>query len=323
MSLRNPNGLRALADGLRAALQWRLLLLWALGLLLPTLVATLPLWRALSARLDNAPMAADLAARLHPTSMIEAMLPVMRDSGASLAGGGIAALLLTLLLSPWLSGMVVTSIRAGQPLNFEHLLQGGLREYGRMFRMLLWAAIPMGVALGVGAMPMGWANERGAHAILEATADNAHAVALVALAVLALFGHATVEAGRAVIAADPARRSVVKAWWQGLRLVLRRPLATAIIYLGTMLAGYGVAIALGAVRTQLNAGTALGLAAGVIVVQLAIAAIAWGRASRLYGLAELARGEQHRRARHAAVAASSAHHAGAPHASIAPQAAAG
>lgn len=297
MSPRKPNGLRALADGLRAALQWRLLLLWTLGLLLPTLVAALPLWRALSARLDHSPMAAELAARLHTVPMIEAMVPVMRENGAVLAGGGIAALLLALLLSPWLSGMVVTSIRAGQPLNFEHLLQGGLREYGRMLRMLLWAVIPMGIAFGLASLPMRWANERGSHAILEATADNAHTLALIILAVLAVFAHATVEAGRAVIAADPARRSVVKAWWQGLRMVVRRPLATAIVYLGTTVTGYGIALGLGAVRTQINAGSALGFAAGLVVVQLAVAAIAWARASRLYGLSELARGEQQRQAR--------------------------
>lgn len=304
MSTRTPNGFRALADGLGAALQWRLLLLWTLGLLLPTLLATLPFWRALAARLDQSTMAADLAARFRLTPLMEVLGPVFRDSGAALLGGGLSALLLALLLSPWLSGLVVTSIRAGQPLNFAHLLQGGLREYGRMLRMLLWALVPMGVVLGIAMLPFGWAETQAKQSIVEAAAANAQTVALVVLAVLFLFGHATVEAGRAVIAADAARRSVVKAWWQGLRLVLRRPLATAIVYLGTSIAGYGIAVVLGALRTQLNAGTALGFIAGLVVVQLAVAAVAWARASRLYGFGELARGEQERRARQARVVAS-------------------
>ena len=37
----------------RNALQWRLLLLWAVLLLLPTLAATLPIWQMLGASLDQ------------------------------------------------------------------------------------------------------------------------------------------------------------------------------------------------------------------------------------------------------------------------------
>jgi hypothetical protein len=321
MSTRTPNGFRALADGLTSALQWRLLLLWVLGLLLPTLVATLPLWRALAARIDQSTMAADLASRFHLTSLLEAVMPVFRDSGTALLGGGLSALLLALLLSPWLSGMVVTSIRAGQTLNFGHLLQGGLREYGRMFRMLLWAVIPLGVLAGLGSLPMDWAEKVGQHAILEAKADNAQTLALVVFAALVLFGHATVEAGRAVIAADASRRSVVKAWWRGLRMVLRRPLATAIVYIGSMLPGYAIAVGLGALRTQLDAGTGLGFIAGLVVVQLAVAAVAWARASRLYGLGEIARGEQERQARQVQVAVASQHATPVPSADVAEAAA--
>ena len=312
MSTRKPGGFRALAEGLAGALQWRLLLLWALGLLLPAVVAALPLWRALSTRLDHSPMAAELASRLHLTAMMDAMTPVMRDGSAMLSGGLVASVLLALLLSPWLSGMVVTSIRSGQVLNFGHLLQGGLREYGRMLRMLLWALIPVGVCVALGSLPMGWAEKQASHAVLQSAADNASTIATVVFAVLFLFGHATVEAGRAMVAADPARRSVVKAWWRGLRLVLRRPLATAIVYLGTTLAGYIVALLFGALRTQLNAGTAPGFIGGLLVVQLAVAAVAWSRAARLYGLSELARGEQDRQARRVQVTATPAAPADAP-----------
>jgi hypothetical protein len=95
-------------------------------------------------------------------------------------------------------------------------------------------------------------------------------------------------------------------------MVLRRPLATAIVYVGSMLPGYAIAFGLGALRTQLNAGTGVGFVAGLIVVQLAVAGVAWARASRLYGLGELARGEQDRQARQVQVAVASQHATAAP-----------
>ena len=42
----------ALIGGLGRAFQWRLLVLWAAGLLLPTLVAVLPISMALTERLE-------------------------------------------------------------------------------------------------------------------------------------------------------------------------------------------------------------------------------------------------------------------------------
>ena len=38
--------------------------------------------------------------------------------------------------------MVVASGRAGRALGFGHLLQSGLIEYGRMFRLMLWSLLP-------------------------------------------------------------------------------------------------------------------------------------------------------------------------------------
>ena len=59
-----PSGLKGLLHALRPALQWRLLLLWLLALLLPTLVAALPVWSMLGAAFDRSAHAHALARSL-------------------------------------------------------------------------------------------------------------------------------------------------------------------------------------------------------------------------------------------------------------------
>lgn len=290
-------GFGALVSGLARAFQWRMLVVWTAALLIPTLVATLPMWQALSARLDHSVRSAEIAQRFDLATMIEVSAPITKYSGDAIAGAGIASFLLALLIAPWLTGMAVASIRAGQALRFGTMLQMGLREYGRMLRMLLWAVIPLGVAMGLSGVVSKWAEKQANTAILESGADNARLIATIVLAVLFVLAHATIEAGRAAIAADPSRRSVVKAWWRGVLLLVRRPFAVLVVYLGTSLAGYGLAVAFGFARTQVGAANTGGLIAGVLLVQLVVASIAFGRIARLYGLASLVRDTEVRRQR--------------------------
>lgn len=310
---RKRGGLRAVMAGLGAAAQWRLLLLWAIGLLLPTAIVALPVWRALTAQFDFSVHVNEIAARLDMSTMLEVLSTLMKSSGELITGASIAGALFALLLAPWLSGMAVASIRAGRRLGFGELLQGGLREYGRMLRMSIWAILPLGIALAIGGGAMALADSTTEHAILEAAVDNANRVALVALAVLFVLAHAGVEAGRGVLAADPALRSVLRAWWRGNKLLLRRPLATLMVYLGTALVGYGLALVLGALRTQVNAAGWLGFLGAFVLTQLIVAAIAWGRNARLYAMADLARHEQLRRDARHAHATANARHAHAAH----------
>ena len=279
----------ALVGGLGRALQWRLLVLWAVGLLLPTLIAVLPIWSALSERLDYSVHAKEIAQRFDLAWMFEVFNPIMKNQEGAINAAGLVGVALTLLLSPWLTGMVVASIRAGQSLRFGNLLQFGLREYGRMARMLLWAVVPLGVAFGLSAPVSKWAQHQGETAILQANADNASLIAMIVMAVLVVLAHATVEAGRAMLAIDPSRRSAVKAWWRGVKLFFRRPVAVLVVYLGTLLVGEGLAIGFGLLRTNVSAASVGGLVLGVLVVQLAVAAVAWGRVARLYALSALAR----------------------------------
>jgi len=291
---RKQGAFGALVSGLGRALQWRMLVLWAVGLLIPTLVATLPLWQALSERLDHSVYAKQIAARFDLAWMIEVFSPVMKDSGTALTGAGITGIVLALLIAPWLTGMVVASIRAGVNLRFGNLLQFGLREYGRMARMLVWAIIPVGIAFALFGVVSKWADKQAGLSILESGADNAHRIALVVLAVAFVLAHASLEIGRGVIAADPARRSVVKAWWRGVTVFARRPLAVLIVYLGTFIAGQGLALVFAFARTQVSAATTAGFVIGLLLVQLTVAAVAWGRIARLYGMSMLARDAQFR-----------------------------
>ena len=290
-------GVGALVSGVARAFQWRLLVLWAIGLALPALVVTLPVWQALSARLDHAINAGDIAQRFDFAQMFEVLGPIFDNQGGDLlAGAGIASALLALLIAPWLTGMVVASIRAGQTLRFANLLQFGLREYGRMFRMLLWAIVPVGIAFMVFGGLGKWADDQAETAILASVGENANRLALIVFGVLFVIAHATVEAGRGMLAAEPARRSVVKAWWRGTKLFFRRPLAVLIVYLGTLLLGEGLALVFGYARTQVGAASIGGFIAGLLLVQLVVFAIAWGRAARLYGMAALASDAQYREA---------------------------
>ena len=303
----------ALGGGLARALQWRMLVLWAAGLAIPALVATLPMWQALSARLDHSVHASTIAQRFDFGWMFETVVPMLKDNGDALSGAGIASVLLALLISPWLTGMVVASIRAGDTLRFGNLLQFGLREYGRMARMLLWAAIPLGIAFAIFGGVSGWAEKQANLAILPNGADNAQRIAMLVLGVAFVLAHATVEAGRGMLAAEPSKRSVVKAWWRGTQMFARRPIAVLVVYLGTMLAGEGLALAFAFARTQVTAASVGGFVIGLLLVQLVVAAIAWGRVARLYGMATLARDAQHRHSvRHARRAEAAAHHAATP-----------
>ena len=295
---RKPGGLRALAGGIGAALQWRLLLLWALFLLLPSLVAALPVWSWLGGKFDHTLQADAIAAGFHDIAMSD-VLSQLGQVGNLLTVTSIVGIVVALLLGPWLTGMTIASIRAGHRLGFAALLQQGLGEYGRMLRMSIWMLFPVGVAIALGSMAMKMADKHTEQAILQSEVDSARNIALAVLALLFVPAHASVEAGRGVLGANPALRSVLRAWWRGLKLLLRRPLATLVVYLGTAVLGYGLALGFIALRVQTSAASWLGFAGGLLLTQLIVVALAWGRNARLYGMANLARHEQSHHEAHA------------------------
>lgn len=281
-------GLGAAFSSLGTALQWRLLLLWLLATLVPALLVATPLWTSLQAQFGHSVHAAVIAAGDNLPLLLEG-LGEMGEHGqwlaAALGGSG----LLMLLLAPWLTGMVVASLRAGRRLGFAELAAGGLSEYWRMLRMMLWSVLPIGLAILFGGIVLGALQAGTEDAILASEVESATRIGLIVMVVLGVLAHVTVEAGRGWLGADPALRSVVRAWWRGLKLLLRRPLATLLVYVVTCVAGFGLAALLGWLRLAVDGIGAGAAVLSFLVGQAIVLAIAWGRIARLHGLAAIAR----------------------------------
>jgi hypothetical protein len=296
-SARARGGLSALMAALADGLRWRVLLWWSIALAVPALIALLPIWSSLQSQFAHSPRSAAIAAMHDLPLMFEGLRGMSGDFG-NFGLATVVAAAISLLLSPWLTGMVVASIRQGRSLGMGELAHGGLSEYGRMFRMLLWSAIPMGIALGVGAAIFGALGKQAKDAILASDVARASNIGLGVMVVLALVAHATVEAGRGWLAADIGLRSVIRAWWRGLKLLVRRPLSCFGVYLGTAIAGYGLALGLVWLRSRTGGPGMGGFVLGLVVTQCLVAMLAYARVARLHGFAILA---DQSRVRHEAV----------------------
>ena len=270
------------------AMQWRLLLLWTLLLLLPTAVVSLPLWRSLSGLLDHSVQAPAWAAQFSPV-MFGDTLSALRDDSGWLSGVAILGLLLTLLLTPFLNGMLVGGGRASRVLGFGHLLQCGIVEYGRMFRLMLWSIVPYAVMAALIGVALHMADGVGDKAVLQAPAARATHLALFVAGVLFVLAQAMVESGRAAFIADGNLRSATRAFGRGFMQLLRRPFSTLLSYVLISVIGYAAALALGVGRVHTPALGTTGLLLAVLLTQLLVLVLGWVRVARVFALAEVAR----------------------------------
>jgi hypothetical protein len=290
--VRRSYGLRPLLGASRAALQWRLLLWWALLLLLPTIAASLPVWQMLAANLDHSVYAAQLASRLDMLALTDLGGSVRERYGAAIGSGGLVALMLTLLLSPLLAGMTIHAARATRRPGFMDLLAGGAHEYARMFRMLLWSVVPLAIAGIVAGVAFRMAGKSIETAILESDAEHASRIAmLVAVAAFALM-HATIDAGRALLANERRRRSAIVAWWGGVKVLVRRPFSLLGVYVAITGAGLLLAGLLALARLQVPALGGAGTIAAILLTQLAVLVLGWMRCARLFALMALTRARE-------------------------------
>ena len=282
-------GPRGVLQAARAALQWRLLLWWAVLLLLPTVVAALPVWELLSASLDHSVYAARLAERLDMIAYADILHGARDQYAPALGAGSLVALVLTLLLSPLLAGMALAAARAPAPLGSGALLATGAQAYPRMARMLAWSVVPLGLAGLAGSSAHHLAGQIAETALLETDAERAAHLALLATIVLLVLAHATIDVGRAMLATDRRRTSAIGAWWRGCAELARRPLALLGTYLGITAAGLALAAVLAFARVHVPALGTAGTAGAVVLAQLVVLVIGWMRMARLFALTALLR----------------------------------
>jgi len=296
MSTTQPTSLSvrsALGEGLRGAMQWRLWLLWIGASLACALIAALPAWNWLADGLNHSVQAKAIASGQAPIPLLDLLMSRTAPLGVLGESTTVAAVLM-LLLSPLLAGATLAAIRSRTRPGFGDLLRGALSEYGPLLRMLLWSAIPLGLALMVMSVIIGANESAHEHAIEASAVTTGRNIAFVVGGVLFVLAHASLEAGRGWLATDGRLRSALKAWWRGLKLLARRPIAVLLAWLVTTALGLALALLFAWLR-QFAGGAGIGGFLLAMLLGCGIAAgLAWGRIARLYAMSALA-ADQHAR----------------------------
>lgn len=296
MTTKRKVGWGALPGALWAALQWRVMLIWVVLMALPTAIATLPVGRALGALLDHSLQSTALAHEFNGLFMGDALALMARHNGAVIHGTQILGVVVTLLLSPFLTGVVLTAVRASRHPRLGELMHGGLRQYWRMLRLMLWSLVPYAIAVFVGMTAYDFAQTRAHAATLESVADNGFLAARIILVVLLVLAHVIMECSRACVAADEHLLSATRAFGRGMAMLARRPLVTLGLYLGTSIIGYALAGLVGILRIRVDAVGVVGLAAAIVLAQLIVIILAWQRTARIGALVMVARATSRSRA---------------------------
>jgi hypothetical protein len=289
MTMKRRVGFGAFPRALAAALQWKLLLLWFLFTLIPALIVARPLHGLLSMLLDHSVHAGEWARSFHGLAMTDVLVQVGRQGLPALSAAAVLGMLLTLLLAPFLVGMSVTAVRGPHRPGFGELMHGGLSEYWRLFRFMLWALALYGIAFMLGRLAAMWASHQAGQAILESQADFAAMVARTVLIVLLVIAQSMVEAGRGRIVADPAQRSATRAFFSGIALVFKRPLVTLGLYLAVTVTGFAITFLLGLWRMHQVAVGPVGFSLALLVTLLLIVSMAWMRTARVAAMGAVAK----------------------------------
>jgi hypothetical protein len=284
----------ALGLGMVGGLQWRLMLLWILITLLPTLGVALPLWRVLDDLVGHSVHAEEWARHFNGIFLADVSSALQRSKW--IGSAFVAGVVLTLAISPFLSGMAVAGGRANRSLSFGGLLQGGATEYGRMLRLLPLSLIPYGLVVLAAKGVSSLVDDKVDAALLPSTADMYEHGSLVVIVLCFIVAQAIVESARAQFIADITLRSSLRAFGRGIVQVVRRPFASLFAYVVVTAIGLGLSVLIASWRGHSVAVGGEWFVA-FLIVQLGVAVVAWMRTARLLALAGLSGATQHRRRR--------------------------
>lgn len=272
--------------------QWRYLLVYVVGTLIPALVLLAPVHGFLAGLLDHSTREPELVAQLDSGGFFEILKQLGAPEGPDLHGSVHTMVLVALLLvGPVLAGAACVVADRSAPPRLRELLAGAGGYFPRMLRMVFVSIVPLGIAIALSAAILHFAHRSEEHSVFEAAATRTSLIAGIGVAVLVWLAMSTVEVGRAVLVAEPERRSALLAWWRGVRFFARRFPGVFGLCFATTVIALAVAFGLTALRLRLNVtGPAL-IAVEFLVAQGAIAVLGWGRSSRLAGLVDMLRAE--------------------------------
>jgi hypothetical protein len=274
----------------RRGAQWRYLLVYVVGTLLPALVICAAVHGFLEGLLNHSTRASELVPALDSAAFFEILKQLGAPEGPDLHGATHTMVLFALfLVGPALAGAAAVVADRDAPPRLREMLAAAGAYYPRMLRMVFVSLVPLGIAGALSALILHLAHQSDAHAVLETDATRTSLIAGIGVAVLVWLALSTVEVGRAVLVADPQRRSAFLAWWRGVRFFTRRFPSVLGICLVTTLAALALALALTALRLRLIVTGPAAIALEFLVAQGAIAVLGWGRSSRLAGLVAMLR----------------------------------
>jgi len=287
---------RAIGESLGFAAQWRVWLVWIITLAIIAFFGVAPLQSSLASLLDHTPDATRLAQSFNMREL-GGLFSGLSVHGAAISTAFLASLIVTALLSPWLTGVAITAARGQSAPRFVELVQGGLSEYPRQLRLLLWGLVVYGLAFVVFGGIRHWAGERAEHAVLESVAERGSLIANLVGAIAVLLAHLSLESARAFLVVRPNDGGALRAWWRAVKLIVRRPVASVSVYLAVLLVGLLVAAIIAIVRVRVAPIGWSWVIVAALLTQLTVLALAWARVARLRALAHLAHDEALRRYR--------------------------
>jgi len=273
---------------MRRALQWRLLVLSPVVLLVAATATLFPLLRALGEVFDRSPRWQELTG-LDSFGAAGLAKVLQGPASGTVATGVQTSIVLALLLAPLLAGAALVVADADARPRIRGLLSGAAAYYPRLLRMQLAALIPLGAAGLLTSVLMRWSSHVDDAATSEAATHASSRIAWTLAIALVFVAQLVVDAGRARLAAEPERRSAVKALGAGVKLIVKRPAQALAIGASTTAVSLLIATIVLVVRNQFAQTSGAAVLFAFLIGQLAVMAIAWGRAAKLCGLVEIAR----------------------------------